>query len=86
MTDFKREIIEGDCVDAMRKMPTSTIDLVYMDPPFNSGRDYGEFDDRWQSMDHYLMFMYRVIERSMGDIETNPARCTCTATRAPATT
>ncbi|MGQ0588437.1 MAG: site-specific DNA-methyltransferase [Sphingosinicella sp.] len=30
----------GDCLTIMRDMPMGYVDLVYLDPPFNSNRDY----------------------------------------------
>lgn len=30
----------GDCLTIMRDMPKGCVDLVYLDPPFNSNRDY----------------------------------------------
>ena len=30
----------GDCLTIMREMPLGSVDLVYLDPPFNSNRDY----------------------------------------------
>jgi len=30
----------GDCLTIMRDMPLGGIDLIYLDPPFNSKRDY----------------------------------------------
>ena len=30
----------GDCLSIMRDMPMGCVDLVYLDPPFNSNRDY----------------------------------------------
>jgi DNA modification methylase len=30
----------GDCLTHMRDMPKNYVDLVYLDPPFNSNRDY----------------------------------------------
>ena len=37
----------GDCLAIMQSMDDQSIDLIYADPPFNTGRDFGEFDDRW---------------------------------------
>jgi site-specific DNA-methyltransferase (adenine-specific) len=31
-------VILGDCLDALRAMPDGSADLVYVDPPFNTGR------------------------------------------------
>ncbi len=30
----------GDCLDIMQEMPLGSVDLIYLDPPFNSQRDY----------------------------------------------
>jgi len=48
---------EGDNLAIMRELPSETIDLIYIDPPYFSQRNYGDFDDRWKSMQHYLDFM-----------------------------
>ena len=48
---------EGDNLAIMRELQSETIDLIYIDPPYFSQRNYGDFDDRWKSMQHYLDFM-----------------------------
>lgn len=35
-----RTIWTGDCIEIMRGMNSNTIDLIYLDPPFNSKQDY----------------------------------------------
>ena len=35
-----RTIFEGDNLDVMRGMNDGCVDLIYLDPPFNSNRDY----------------------------------------------
>ena len=51
-----RTLYEGDNLEVLRKMDRKSVDLIYLDPPFNSNKDYGEFDDRW-NFDEYLSFM-----------------------------
>jgi site-specific DNA-methyltransferase (adenine-specific) len=46
-----------DNIVELKKIPDKSIDLVYLDPPFNSKKNFGEFDDRWESMDDYIKFM-----------------------------
>ena len=29
------------------KILDESIDLIYLDPPFNTGRDHGAFEDTW---------------------------------------
>lgn len=31
----------GDCIELMRELPDNKVDLVFADPPFNVGKDYG---------------------------------------------
>jgi site-specific DNA-methyltransferase (adenine-specific) len=62
-----RVIYCGDCLDQLRKLPDACIDLIYIDPPFNSNRNYevfwGEakekraFEDRHASTHAYIDFM-----------------------------
>jgi DNA modification methylase len=62
-----RVIYCGDNLDQLRKLPDACIDLIYIDPPFNSNRNYevfwGEtrekraFDDRHASTQAYIEFM-----------------------------
>lgn len=44
-------IIHGDNLAVMQGMESASVDLVYLDPPFCTGRVFGEgamsFDDRW---------------------------------------
>ena len=48
----------GDCLDVMHyRLRPNSVDLIYLDPPYNSGRNYDEFDDRWGSMQKYLDYM-----------------------------
>jgi hypothetical protein len=38
-----RVIYCGDCLEQLEKLPTACIDLIYIDPPFNSNRNYEVF-------------------------------------------
>ncbi len=38
-----RIIYCGDCLDQLRKLPAACVDLIYIDPPFNSNRNYEVF-------------------------------------------
>ena len=33
----------GGCLDQLRKLPDGCVDLIYIDPPFNSNRNYEVF-------------------------------------------
>ena len=62
-----RVIYCGDNLEQLKKFPDGCIDLIYIDPPFNSNRNYevfwGEtkekrsFEDRHASTQAYIDFM-----------------------------
>jgi DNA modification methylase len=62
-----RIIYCGDCLDQLAKLPDGCVDLIYIDPPFNSNRNYevfwGEtkekraFEDRHASTAAYIDYM-----------------------------
>ena len=40
MTFQPNSLYYGDCLEVMRPWPGASVDLVYLDPPFNSKADY----------------------------------------------
>src|SRR5699024_9648169 len=40
MTEYLNEIIQGDCLDVMRRMPNNSIDLTVTSPPYDNLRNY----------------------------------------------
>src|SRR5712691_6746882 len=46
-------LIQGDCVEGMKKIDAGCVDLVFADPPFNIGYEYDVYDDR-SDEDKYL--------------------------------
>ena len=53
----------GDCLEVMRGMGAGSVDLIYADPPYCTQRDWGEFDDSWESFDVYLAYMEEAVAR-----------------------
>ena len=62
-----RAVYCGDCLEQLRNLPDACVDLIYIDPPFNSNRNYevfwGEtrekrsFEDRHASTRAYIEYM-----------------------------
>lgn len=57
------EIIQGDCLEELAKLESESIDLVYLDPPFFSQVDFGEYDDRWDSLEKYLAWIKPILSQ-----------------------
>jgi DNA modification methylase len=57
----------GDCLIKLKEIPSESIDLIYIDPPFSSNRNYvafweeqekRHFEDRFENVKAYLDYMY----------------------------
>jgi len=68
------KLILGDNLEILKTFPDNYVDLIYLDPPFFSNRNYeviwgdaGEirsFQDRWSGgMDHYIGWLYERVEQ-----------------------
>jgi site-specific DNA-methyltransferase (adenine-specific) len=67
MSHVSSEVILSDSLDAMKKMQGSTIDMVYLDPPFFTNRHHSavnrdrtqkfSFSDVWNGLSEYAEFM-----------------------------
>ena len=42
-----------EAVEGLRSLSSESVQLVYMDPPYNTGRDFYNFDDRFSSSKDY---------------------------------
>src|SRR4030043_863020 len=56
----------GDCLLKLKEIPSDSIDLIYIDPPFSSNRNYvafwqeqekRHFEDRFENVTAYLDYM-----------------------------
>ncbi len=70
---MSNQLILGDNLEILKKLPSESVDLIYIDPPFFSNRNYeviwgdeGEvrsFKDRWSGgMDHYIGWLKERVE------------------------
>lgn len=57
-------IVHADCLDYLYETPEESVDLIYIDPPFNTGKVQrgvnGSYDDSY-SMEEYTEFMCSVL-------------------------
>lgn len=43
-------LYRGDCLDLLATIPDGSIDLIFGDPPFNLGKDYGRQINKTRSV------------------------------------
>lgn len=67
----KNVYIVGDNLDLLKKLSSNSINFIYFDPPYNTGRDFFHFNDKYITKQDYLKFIkdrieecYRVLKPS----------------------
>lgn len=62
-------VIEGDWLDLIGTLGDASLDLVYADPPFNTGRTQaargGAYEDAWPSTDAWVGWLRARLERTL---------------------
>src|SRR5436190_606726 len=56
-------IYQGDCLDVLSgEIADGSVDLIFADPPYNIGKTFSDFKDRWTSDQAYVEWCYRWLE------------------------
>ena len=61
----KYELYQGDCLEVMKNIPSKSINLVLIDPPYNIGKDKW---DKWKTTDDYVNFMGEIFKECEQDL------------------
>ena len=57
------KIINDDVIEALKKIEDNSIDLIFVDPPYNIGKKYAnEILDKWKCKKEYLNWMHTWLE------------------------
>ncbi len=71
------KLLLGDCLEILKDLPASSIDLAYLDPPFNTGRRHtaseATYSDIWPSLEEYIAFLRPRIEAISRTLKANGA-------------
>lgn len=54
VSDDNRVIILGDSLKVMKSLKSESVDLIFADPPYNIGKDFGNNKDKWEDVDSYV--------------------------------
>lgn len=70
---MKTDVYTGDCLDILKSIPKNSVDLVYLDPPFFTGKiqeltnrdrtKHFQFSDIWHGSDEYAEFLYNRLQQ-----------------------
>jgi len=73
----------GEAVETLKtEIPSESIDLVFVDPPYNIGKKFNNFIDRWQSDDAYAAWAYKWLNECIRVLKKTGTLYVMTSTQA----
>lgn len=79
----KSTIYHGNCLEVLHAcVSDSTVDLIFADPPYNIGKSFGEFEDRWPSDSVYAEWCYSWLELCLAKLKPTGSLYLMTSTQA----
>jgi len=78
------KLILGEAIETLSSdlIPDNSIDLIFVDPPYNIGKNFNGLKDKWPSDKAYLNWCYEWLElyinklTANGSIEMDPKNWT----------
>lgn len=71
----------GNCVDILKRIKDSSINLIFADAPYNIGKNFGNNRDRWESADAYIEWCKKWIDECMRVLKDDGTMYLMTATQ-----
>lgn len=83
LSDATTSIFHGDCAEIMRsEVADGQVALIFADPPYNIGKSFGEFNDRWPSDEDYAEWCYSWLTLCLQKLAPNGSLYVMTSTQA----
>ena len=60
-TDGSNTIYHADALEVLEEIPDESIDLIFVDPPYNIGKNFAGRKDKWKTDADYLEWCYKWI-------------------------
>lgn len=55
-------IFHGDAIEVLSQIPDESVDLIFVDPPYNIGKNFAGRKDEWKTDKDYLDWCYQWID------------------------
>ncbi len=76
------KIIKGDALKALKEVvEDESIDLIFVDPPYNIGKDFNGYKDKWDKDEDYLEWCYKWLNLCLKKLKSNGSMYVMTATQ-----
>lgn len=75
-------IYNGDAIQVLEsKIEDKSIDLIFIDPPYNIGKDFNGRKDKWNTYQEYLYWCYKCIDLCLRKLKDNGSFYIMTSTQ-----
>jgi adenine-specific DNA-methyltransferase len=81
-SDGKVTIYQADCLAALDRVPDGSVQLVFADPPYNIGKQFGDFSDSWPTDIAYAEWCYAWLEKCICKLSPAGSLYVMTSTQA----
>jgi len=76
-------IHHGDAIEVLRsEIGDASVDLIFVDPPYNIGKKFSQFEDRWPSEAEYAKWAYKWIDECIRALKPTGTLYLMTSTQA----
>ncbi|MGM3309036.1 adenine-specific DNA-methyltransferase [Anabaena sp. WFMT] len=76
-------IFHGDAGSILSNhIPSESVDLIFVDPPYNIGKKFGNFYDKWESEEEYVNWSYKWLDDCIRILKPNGTIYVMTSTQA----
>ncbi len=76
-------IYHGDAFEVLiSSIEDSSIDLIFVDPPYNIGKKFGNFLDKWDTVEEYVKWAYNWIDQCIRVLKPSGSLYVMTSTQA----
>jgi site-specific DNA-methyltransferase (adenine-specific) len=71
-TNDKTTIYWGDVIEVLQtRIPNQSVQLIFADPPYNIGKKFGDFIDKWDTEANYLAWCYHWLDLCLQKLTPN---------------
>ena len=75
-------IFHGDTLEILQsQIEDNSVDLIFIDPPYNIGKDFNGRKDQWKTDEDYLNWCYQWITPCLNKLKTNGSLYIMTSTQ-----
>ena len=76
-----QKILVGDVLQKLELIPNNSIDLIFIDPPYNIGKEFANTKDFWENDEDYLNWCYKWIDKCIDKLKSNGSMYIMTSTQ-----